>query len=84
MIPEDGSADYRDLEAMVHSINETQVMPADRLSDHVYHYERKSGTFELAYKTALRKKCVNCSTLLVELEGSNGFGQLLLPSFSCI
>ncbi len=55
LIPDDGNVDYLDLEAMVKSVNESQVMPADRLSDHVYHYDRNSVTFELAYKAALRK-----------------------------
>ena len=55
MIPDDGKADYRELEAMVQSINETQVAPADRLSDHVYHYDQKDRVFELADKTAARK-----------------------------
>lgn len=55
MIPDDGKADFRELEAMVQSINETQVAPADRLSDRVYHYDQKDRVFELADKTAARK-----------------------------
>ena len=31
--------DLKDLEAMVQEVNETQVAPQDRLSDHVYQYD---------------------------------------------
>ena len=40
---------------MVQTINETQVAPADRLSDNVYHYDKNDRVFELAEKTAGRK-----------------------------
>lgn len=54
-VPDDGNADYHELEAMVQSINETQVAPAERLSDRVYHYDSQDRVFELADKTAGRK-----------------------------
>jgi hypothetical protein len=40
---------------MVQSINQAEVAPADRLSDHVYHYDQTDRVFELAEKTAGRK-----------------------------
>ncbi|MBQ4425065.1 MAG: hypothetical protein II882_04955 [Lachnospiraceae bacterium] len=55
LIPDDGSADYHELAAMVQTINETQVAPAERLSDNVYHYDKEDKVFELAEKTAGRK-----------------------------
>ena len=55
LVPDDGNADYHSLEAMVQSINEAEVAPADRLSDHVYHYDQADRVFELADKTAARK-----------------------------
>ena len=56
LIPDDGKADFHELAAMVQSINETQVAPADRLSDNVYHYDKTDRVFELADKTADRKR----------------------------
>ncbi|MBQ9030624.1 MAG: hypothetical protein IJ106_04115 [Parasporobacterium sp.] len=55
IIPDDGKSDFHELEAMVQSINETQVAPAERLSDSVYHYDKADRVFELADKTASRK-----------------------------
>ena len=56
LVPDDGKARYRDLEAMVQSINESQVAPKERLSDHVYHYDQADRVFEMASKTASRKR----------------------------
>ena len=55
LVPDDGNADYHSLEDMVQTINEAEVAPADRLSDHVYHYDQADRVFELADKTAARK-----------------------------
>lgn len=55
LIPDEGKADFHDLEAMVQTINEAQVAPEERLSDHVYHYDKTNRVFELAEKTAARK-----------------------------
>ena len=55
LLPDDGNADFHELEAMVQSINEAEVAPADRLSDNVYHYDKTDRVFELAEKTAGRK-----------------------------
>ena len=55
LIPDDGTQDYHDLAEMVQTINETQVAPAERLSDNVYHYDKADRVFELADKTASRK-----------------------------
>ena len=42
LIPDDGTQDYHDLAEMVQTINETQVAPAERLSDNVYHYDKRN------------------------------------------
>lgn len=55
LLPDDGNADFHELESMVQSINEAEVAPADRLSDNVYHYDKTDRVFELAEKTAGRK-----------------------------
>ena len=55
LISDDGTQDYHDLAEMVQTINETQVAPAERLSDNVYHYDKADRVFELADKTASRK-----------------------------
>lgn len=47
-VPDNGGFDRRDLENMVQAINETQVEPEDRLSDHVYHYDSREKVFEMA------------------------------------
>ena len=54
-VPDDGKTDYHELEVMVQSINQAEVAPADRLSDHVYHYDQTDRVFELADKTVGRK-----------------------------
>lgn len=47
-IADDGSMDRSNLEDMVRSVNETEVVPADRLSDSVYHYDSEAHIFENA------------------------------------
>lgn len=49
-VPESMDTNYRDLEDMVKQINHMQVAKEDQLSDHVYHYDTKEKTFELASK----------------------------------
>lgn len=39
IVPADAGMDLKELEAMVQEVNETQVAPQDRLSDHVYQYD---------------------------------------------
>lgn len=45
---DDGTIDRKGLEEMVHSVNELEVAPADRLSDYIYHYDSKERVFENA------------------------------------
>ena len=41
IIPKDAGMELRDLEQMVQEVNQTQVAPQERLSDHVYEYDAK-------------------------------------------
>ena len=47
-VPDNGEFDRRYLEEMVRTINKTEVEPADRLSDRVYHYDSRDKVFEMA------------------------------------
>lgn len=48
LVADDGSMELGYLEEMVRSVNETEVSPAERLSDNVYHYDREAHIFENA------------------------------------
>jgi Asp-tRNA(Asn)/Glu-tRNA(Gln) amidotransferase C subunit len=48
--------ELRDLENMVKQVNETQVEPQDRLSDHVYQYDSRSHELFRADKAEERQK----------------------------
>lgn len=41
---------------MVKEVNATQVEPADKLTDHVYHYDSQNHIFELADKYEERQR----------------------------
>lgn len=56
LVPDNGTGDFHELEAMVQEVNATQVDPRDQLSDKVYHYDSKDKVFELAEKFDSRKK----------------------------
>lgn len=48
LVADDDSMELSYLEEMVRSVNETEVSPAERLSDNVYHYDSKAHIFENA------------------------------------
>ncbi len=48
LIPADNDVDFQELQAMVKDINITEVPAEDRLSDHVYLYERNTNTIYIA------------------------------------
>ena len=50
IVPDNGKMDLKDLENMVKEVNATQVAPADKLTDSVYHYDSKEKIFELGEK----------------------------------
>lgn len=55
LVPDDGQASLSDLEGMVSSINQTEVSPADVLTDHVYHYDAQERIFERGDKFEARQ-----------------------------
>lgn len=55
LVADDGSMDLSYLEAIVRSVNETEVAPADRLSDHVFHYDSEEHIFENARAFEIRE-----------------------------
>lgn len=55
LVADDGSTDLSYLEAMVRNVNETDVVPADRLSDHVFHYDSEEHIFENARAFEVRE-----------------------------
>lgn len=48
LVADDGSMELGYLEKMVRSVNETEVSPAERLSNNVYHYDSEAHIFENA------------------------------------
>ena len=55
IVPDNGKMNLKDLEAMVREVNVTQVSPADKLTDSVYHYDSKEKIFELGEKFVERQ-----------------------------
>ena len=55
IVPDNGKMNLKDLEAMVKDVNATQVAPADKLTDSVYHYDSKAKIFELGEKFVERQ-----------------------------
>ena len=55
IVPDNGEMGLKDLEAMVKEVNATQVAPADKLTDSVYHYDSKEKIFELGEKFVARQ-----------------------------
>lgn len=54
LVPDDGNQYYPALEEMVREVNESEVQPADRLSNSVYHYDSRHQIFEKAAAFAER------------------------------
>ena len=55
IVPDNGEMGLKDLEAMVKEVNATQVAPAEKLTDSVYHYDSKDKIFELGEKFVQRQ-----------------------------
>ena len=56
IVKDDGEVKAELLRNMVQQINRTELMPEDKLSDNVYHYDSKEHVFELAEKFEARQK----------------------------
>lgn len=55
LVPDNGKMNLKELEAMVKDVNATQVAPADKLTDSVYHYDSQAKIFELGEKFVERQ-----------------------------
>ena len=55
IVPDNGKMGLSQLEDMVRDVNATQVSPADKLTDSVYHYDSKEKIFELGEKFVARQ-----------------------------
>lgn len=55
IVPDNGQIRLSQLEDMVREVNDTQVLPEEKLTDNVYHYDSKEKIFELADKFVERQ-----------------------------
>lgn len=55
LVADNGSMELGYLEEMVRSVNETEVSPAERLSNNVYHYDSEAHIFENARTFEVRE-----------------------------
>lgn len=65
-IADDGSMERSNLEDMVRRVNETEVAPADQLSDNVYHYDSEAHIFENARTFEAREAAMDEAMLADE------------------
>ena len=58
VVPDDGTANCKELEEMVNEVNLKQVAPGERLANKVYHYDAENKVFELAesFEKRMRKQ----------------------------
>ena len=55
LVPDNGNMGTRELEDMVCEVNATQVVPEEKLTDNVYHYDAQDKVFELGEKFVERQ-----------------------------
>ncbi len=63
ILPDDGQVDAEMLRDMVKEVNATQVAPAERLTNDVYHFDTKDHVFEKGrqvHRTSERKRSAGC------------------------
>ncbi|MCR5777646.1 MAG: DUF5688 family protein [Lachnospiraceae bacterium] len=70
IMKDDGTQDYKDLEAMVRDVNANVVEACDRLSDNVYHFDDNTKIFELASKHDAREASKERDTEVQEKKNS--------------
>lgn len=56
VLPDDGVMTSHELKAMVMAVNNTEVQPAEKLADEVYHYDTRGRIFEKAAAFEERQK----------------------------
>ena len=72
LMKDDGTQLVSDLEQIVRSVNKNEVIPQERLSDHVYRYDGETRTFELAdrHEQRLAEKTNDRSSVMKELSAA--------------
>ena len=55
IVPDNGQMDLAQLQDMVREVNATQVLPEEKLTDNVYHYDSQEKVFELGEKFVERQ-----------------------------
>ena len=55
IVPDKGQMDLAQLQDMVREVNATQVLPEEKLTDNVYHYDSQEKIFELGEKFVERQ-----------------------------
>ena len=56
LMRDDGGIKAQELKDIISSVNKSEVMPEERLSDHAYRYDTKAHAFELAERFEARKR----------------------------
>ena len=56
LLPDDGSMGWQELTNMVQSVNASEVLPEERLSDNVFHFDAQDKVFERADKFEQRQQ----------------------------
>lgn len=71
VLPDNGEMDAQSLKEMVEEVNATQVLPHDRLTNEVYHYDTKDHVFERADRFEERQKEKAAQTMKHEKSGKD-------------
>lgn len=71
VVPDDGEISRHELKDMVTEVNATQVLPSERLTDEVYHYDAKDRIFE---KAATFEERQNAKALAKVSEKNKEYG----------
>ena len=56
LMRDDGGIKAQELQDIISSVNKSEVMPEERLSDHAYRYDTKAHAFELAERFEARQR----------------------------
>ena len=72
IIPKDAGMEFKELEQMVQEVNQTQVAPGERLSDHVYEYDAKEHELFRSDRAEERAKQKEEEIGIVELSKISG------------
>ena len=71
VLPDNGEMDVQSLKKMVEEVNATQVLPHERLTNEVYHYDTKDHVFEKADRFEKRQKEKEVQTMKHEKFGKD-------------